>query len=175
MNIPRRNILRRNGFTLVEILVALVVLSVGLLGIGKLMLFSSRANDSAYMRSQATALAYTILDNMRANLTDAVNGLYGVGLGAYGNPGFACDDASPCTTTGQLAQYDLYQWKSAMQAALPSGDGTVTTAQSADPITGATITMATITVQWNDAVAQQSFGAVAPAVQLQTITLESQL
>jgi type IV pilus assembly protein PilV len=169
------NIHRRNGFTLVEVLVALVVLSVGLLGIGKLMMFSSRANDSAYMRSQATALAYTMLDDMRANQQDAINGLYAVGLGAYANPGLACDNATPCVTSGQLAQYDLYQWKSAMQAALPSGDGTVATAQSVDPITGATITLATISVQWNDAVAQQSFGAVAAGVQLQTITLETQL
>ena len=56
------------GFTMVEVLVSLVVLSIGLLGIGKLVLFSARANDSAYLRSQATGLAYEILDNMRGNL-----------------------------------------------------------------------------------------------------------
>jgi type IV pilus assembly protein PilV len=177
MPVKRRlmNIHRRDGFTLVEVLVALVVLSIGLLGIGKLVMFSSRANDSAYMRSQATALAYTMLDDMRANLQDAINGAYGVGLGAYANPGVTCDDATPCTTTGQLAQYDLWQWKSAMVAGLPSGDGTVTTTQSLDPVTGATITLATITVQWNDAVAQQSFGAVAAGQQTQIVTLETQL
>ena len=48
-------------------MVSLVVLSIGLLGIGKLVLFSARANDSAYLRGQATELAYEILDNMRAN------------------------------------------------------------------------------------------------------------
>ena len=166
---------RHNGFTLVEVLVALVVLSIGLLGIGKLVMFSSRANDSAYMRSQATALAYSILDEMRANKQDAVNGLYTVNTGAYGNPGFTCNAATPCTAPGQLAQYDLYRWKTAMGAALPSGDGTVATVQSADPITAAPITLATITVQWNDAVAQQSFGATAPAVQILRVTLETQL
>src|SRR5580698_9232543 len=92
-----------NGFTLLEVLVSLVVLSIGLLGIGKLMMFSSRANDSAYMRSQATALAYSILDDMRANEQDAINGLYNTGLGAYGNPGFTCNLASPCTVSGQLS------------------------------------------------------------------------
>jgi type IV pilus assembly protein PilV len=166
---------RRNGFTLVEVLVALVVLSIGLLGIGKLVMFSSRANDSAYMRSQATALAYAILDNMRANRQDAWNGLYNVALGGYANPGFNCNFGSPCTVAGQLAQYDLWQWKSDMLASLPSGDGTVTTAASVDPITGATITLATVTVQWNDAVAQQSFGATAAPAQTQIITLETQL
>ena len=164
--------MRKNGFTLLEVLVSLVVLSIGLLGIGKLMMFSSRANDSAYLRSQATALAYSILDDMRANQQDAIGGLYNVGLGAYGNPGFTCTAASPCTVSGQLAQYDLYSWKSAMVADLPTGDGTVVTAQSADPVTGATITMATITVQWNDAVAQQTFGNGASTL---AITLETQL
>jgi type IV pilus assembly protein PilV len=48
------------GFTLVEVLVTLLVLSIGLLGIAKLLLVSSRANDSAYMRTQATALAYSL-------------------------------------------------------------------------------------------------------------------
>ena len=60
------------GFTLIEVLVALIVLSIGLLGIGKLMLFTSHANDSAYLRGQATEMAYAILDNMRANRTNAV-------------------------------------------------------------------------------------------------------
>jgi type IV pilus assembly protein PilV len=166
-----RNV-HRNGFTLIEVLVSLVVLSIGLLGVGKLMLFSSRANDSAYLRSQATSLAYSILDDMRANQQDAINGLYNVALGGYGNPGFTCTAAAPCTVSGQLAQYDLYSWKNAMLGDLPQGDGTVTTAQSADPVTGATITMATITVQWNDAVAQQSFGNGAATL---AITLETQL
>lgn len=102
-----------------------------------------------------------------------MNNAYLVGLGAYANPGFNCNSASPCTVAGQLAQYDLYQWKTQMLANLPLGDGTVNTVQSADPITGATITMATITVQWNDAVAQQSFGNAAALV-LQ-VTLETQL
>src|ERR1700678_2054194 len=58
---------RERGFTLIEVMVSLVVLSIGLLGIGKLVLFSARANDSAYLRGQATEMAYEILDNMRGN------------------------------------------------------------------------------------------------------------
>jgi type IV pilus assembly protein PilV len=169
MNIPKA---RQDGFTLLEVLVSLVVLSVGMLGIGKLMMFSARANDSAYMRSQATSLAYSILDDMRANQQDAISGLYNVALGGYANPGFTCTAASPCTVSGQLAQYDLYTWKNAMLGDLPTGDGTVVTAQSADPVTGATITMATITVQWNDAVAQQTFGNGASTM---AVTLETEL
>jgi type IV pilus assembly protein PilV len=165
---------RPSGFTLVEVLVALVVLSIGLLGIGKLMLFSARANDSAYMRSQATALAYTILDDMRTNSTEAINGTYNVGLGAFANPGLDC--VTGACTTGMVAQYDLYQWKQRLIGALgPTGDGSVVTVTGADPISGANMTTALITVQWNDTVAQQSFGVTAGPAQNVTVTLQTVL
>src|SRR6202044_3725701 len=70
------------GFTLVEVMVSLVILSMGLLGIAKLVLFSAHSNDSAYLRSQATDLAYEILDNMRANPTAAAAGNYNTPLSA---------------------------------------------------------------------------------------------
>ena len=63
------------GFTLVEVMVSLVVLGIGLLGIAKLVLFSAHSNDSAYLRSQATELAYAILDNMRGKSPVAKAGL----------------------------------------------------------------------------------------------------
>ena len=79
---------RTRGFTLIEVLVSLVVLSVGLLGIGKLVLFSARANDSAYLRGQATEFAYEILDNMRANRAIAVTQGYDTTLASVPvNPG----------------------------------------------------------------------------------------
>ena len=160
---------RARGFTLLEVLVSLVVLSIGLLGIGKLVMFSSRGNDSAYMRSQATALAYTVLDAMRTNRAQAVAGSYQVALGAPVNPGTDCDTTTCSATT--LASYDIYKWKTTMSTALPAGDGTVTTAQVADVNTGTMLTQATITVQWNDVVAQQTFGAAngTTSIVLETI------
>jgi len=78
----------QGGFTLLEVLIALLVLSIGLLGIGKLMMLSARANDSAYMRSQATALAYTMLDAMRANRQAAIVQGYDTAMGVVpGLPG----------------------------------------------------------------------------------------
>jgi type IV pilus assembly protein PilV len=164
------------GFSLVEVLVSLVVMGVGLLGVSKLVLFSSRANDSAYMRSQATTLAYTILDSMRANRQSALAGAYAVGLGAYANPGVNCNAVSSACSGTVGSQYDLYQWKSRLLIALgPSGDGQITTASIADPTTGATNVTTTIRLQWNDAVAQQSFGATSAGAQTAVITLESVL
>jgi type IV pilus assembly protein PilV len=165
---------RSNGFTLVEVLVTLLVLSIGLLGIEKLLLVSSRANDSAYLRTQATALAYSILDSMRANRQSAVSGAYAVGDSTtLTDPGATCSAAaSPCDSA-TIAKVDLWQWKNDLTTNLgPSGLGKITTASVTDPVTGATDVTATITVQWNDSVAQQTFGAATGDV---SITLETML
>lgn len=163
------------GFTLVELLVALFILSIGLLGIGKVILYAARANDSAYLRSEATALAYQIFDDMRANRASAAAGDYTVALGPYANPGVDCA-ANPCAAPTVLAQYDLYQWKSNMLSALgPAGDGSVNVVAGVDPISGATLYTATVTVQWDDTVAQKTFGASAPLPNQVNITLESVL
>lgn len=175
MNAFIRRTNRHTGFTLVEVLVALLVLSIGLLGIGKLVMFSARSNDSAYMRGQATALAYSILDAMRANRQVALGGSYDIAamVGVAG-----CSAASPCLCTAGVpcnataqAQSDLYLWKTRLQAELPVGDGSVVTATVADPVTGVANVTATVTVQWNDIVAQQVFGGPAgnATVSLETI------
>jgi type IV pilus assembly protein PilV len=143
------------GFTLVEVLVALLVLSIGLLGIGKMMMLSARANDSAYMRSQATALAYTMLDAMRANRVAAISQGYDTAQVVPAQQG--CANAAPGCTSGQTAQNDTFMWNQALATALPSGAGTVVTATV--PVgTGASNITATITVTWSDKVAEQSFG-----------------
>ena len=146
------------GFTLLEVLVALLVLSIGLLGIGKLMMMSARANDSAYMRTQATALGYTILDAMRANRQAAITNGYDTAMGVFpGAPGCGATVANACTS-GQQAQNDLSQWGNALAAALPVGQGSVTTVPAIGG-TGANEVTATIVVQWQDRVAEQTFGA----------------
>jgi type IV pilus assembly protein PilV len=161
------------GFSLVEVLVALLVLNIGLLGIGKLVLFSARSNDSAYLRSQATALAYSILDAMHANRQTAINGTYDIASGnSAPNPGVQCDNASPCTSSPVLAQFDLFQWKNRLLALGPTGNGSITTATTADPVSGTTSTTATVTVTWDDTVAQQTFGAPTSTV---AVTLETVL
>jgi type IV pilus assembly protein PilV len=165
---------RAAGFTIVEVLVSLVILSIGLLGIAKLVLFSAHANDSAYLRSQATQLAYEILDNMRANPTAAAAGNYNTTLGAAAtDPGFSCQNAA-CPLASNLALYDVYRWKKRLAAgagggALPTGEGSVT-------VSATTPLMATIVVQWDDSAAQSIFGGAAVGVVApMTVTLETAL
>ena len=160
------------GFTLLEVLVALLVMSIGLLGIGKLMMLSARANDSAYMRSQATALGYTILDAMRANRQAAIVQGYDTAMGVFpGAPGCGATVATACTS-GQQAQNDLAQWGNALAVQLPLGQGSVTTVTAIDG-SGANNIPATIVVQWADKVAEQSFGNAAGNIN--SITLETVL
>jgi type IV pilus assembly protein PilV len=163
---------RASGFTIVEVLVSLVILSIGLLGIAKLVLYSAHSNDSAYLRSQATQLAYEILDNMRANPSAASAGNYNTPLTAAAvNPGYTCQNTA-CPVAANLAAYDLYVWKTRLSAptgALPSGKGSVTVSATA-PI------MATIVVQWDDSAAQSIFGGTAVGVAApMSVTLETAL
>jgi type IV pilus assembly protein PilV len=154
---------RQHGFTLVEALIALVVLSIGLLGVAKLVISAVHADDSAYMRGQATQLAYQMLDQVRANRPAALDGGYA-----------AAPAVSDCITGAcapdTLAADDLYNWKARLGEALPSGTGTVTiTADGNDEV-------ATIAVTWDDSLAQWAFGTPAYATpSVMTVTLESVL
>lgn len=67
---------RQKGLSLLEVLVSLVLLSIGLLGLAGLQATALKSGHSASMRSQATILAYDILDEMRANSIQASAGSF---------------------------------------------------------------------------------------------------
>ncbi len=106
---------RQGGTTLLEILVSLVVVALGLLGLASLQAVSLKSNNTAYYRSQATMLAYDIVDRMRANRAVAVNS------GSY-NISFT---TSASSNTG-VAGTDINEWKQNIARAIPSGEGQVT-------------------------------------------------
>ena len=153
----------QRGFTLVEVLVALVVLSVGLLGMAKMVMVSAHSNDSAYLRSQATALAYQAMDSMRANLSASTTNGYITPMGFM--PAAAGNCAAYCPPPA-LALSDVYGWKQHLLKALPSGTGSITTSATFPVI-------ATVMVQWDDSAAQSVFnvnaGAFNQKVILQTV------
>lgn len=134
---------REAGMTLVEVLVALVVLSVGLLGIAAMQAVGLRSMASAGSRSQATLLAYDIVDRMRANRARAGDGEFDID--------FEADLAE--------ANEDVIDWKGRLSAALPAGDGSIAT-DGADPTT------VTVTVRWLD----RDDNRAADAQQLQFTT-----
>jgi len=115
---------RVRGFTLLEVLVALLVLSIGLLGLAGLQTAGLRNNHSAFLRSQAVALAYDALDRMRGNRDQAL-----LGPGSAYNITFnttpAMVNCSSNCNSAQVAQYDLATWKGDV-ARLPGGQGQIT-------------------------------------------------
>ncbi len=161
---------RFGGFSLLEVLIALVILSVGLLGIAMMVTTSLKANDSAYMRSQATALAYNIIDRMRINLSDAQAGVYNLAL-PYSPPitySTACSTSS--CAPDQLAQYDLNQWEYELNTLLPGGQGAITTNTSGG------VTTVTVTVQWIDSRAMNSLKpTAAPAATTSSLSVSTAL
>lgn len=84
----------QQGFSLIEVLVALLILSIGLLGLASLQMQSVQFNQSALYASQANFLAYEVLDRMQANAQEARDGNYNMNVGdaAPGGAGRASQD-----------------------------------------------------------------------------------
>jgi len=123
------------GFTMVEVLVALVVLSIGLLGVAGLQIVGLKGNLSASFRTQASYLADDIIDRMRANYV-AARGPAGTGL-QYNLAMNATAPAGADPTTVA----DVAAWLVELQT-LPSGQGSI----AVDPATN----IATVTIRWLD-------------------------
>lgn len=127
----------QRGFSLVEVLIALVVLSIGLLGLAALQSVSLRVGHDSYQRTQATMLAYDIVDRMRANPAGFAAGKYNaVTVSTSGGN----DCVSTTCTTDQLADYDIKTWHSVLAAKLAQGQGTI-------EISGTT---RTVTILWSE-------------------------
>jgi type IV pilus assembly protein PilV len=107
---------RQGGVTLMEVLVAILVCSAGLVGVAGLLVTSARSNHAAYLRTQVTFLAQSMADRMRANPTGVWSGGYN---GSFPN-GTAQDCDLGCTP-GQLARHDRGVWSNQLQTLLPLG------------------------------------------------------
>jgi type IV pilus assembly protein PilV len=88
------------GVGLIEVLVAVLVLSIGFLGVAALQAMSLSTNNSAMARSLATIDSYSILDAMRADLTNAQGGSYNTTVTAN-----SCPDGTTSLVGAQLAQW----------------------------------------------------------------------
>lgn len=111
----------QHGFTMIELLIAVVVLSIGLLGLAALQAQSLRNNQSAYHRTQATILAYDMIDRARANRQGFDNGDYHL---PTATPTPACTSAAGCTAT-EMADNDMDEWADLVGEHLPGGEGVI--------------------------------------------------
>lgn len=123
----------QRGVSLIEVLVSILIFSVGLLGLAALQLNSMKSNQTAAVRSHATFLAYEMGDRMRAARGDALAGFYNLAVGA----------ALPCKPKEETClpfQRDLAEWRANLASQLPNGDGGVM--QNGDQFT--------VIVQWSE-------------------------
>ena len=134
---------QQQGFSLIEVLIALIIMSVGMLGIAGLYVQGLQAGRTSMFRHQAVALAGDVADRIRANPTAG---------SAYTQAG--ADNG--CVATGvdcdveSMAQHDIFLWKQQAGETLPGsaetggGDVTVQFDDTAQP------PLYTITVSWEE-------------------------
>lgn len=148
----------QRGTSLLEVLIALVVTSIGLLGLAGLQIHSLKYSQGAALRAQANVLAYDILERMRASTAAAGAGAYDIAL-----------DAGPPTDGVTVSALDLQQWRGMLAATLPDGSGAVSCSAAL---------VCVVTVQWADpslTVDMDADGDVDAADRRQAITLVSAL
>lgn len=107
---------RQRGVSLIEVLVAVLIFSVSLIGMAGLMMMATRSNQAAYLRTQVAFLANGMADRMRANPSAVWDGSY--------NQTAPITSTQNCTTANctpdQLATYDLVQWGNQLTTFLPA-------------------------------------------------------
>lgn len=149
--------MHQEGFTMIEVLVALLILAVGIMGLSAMQLTSLKVNQGAYYRSQASILASDILDRMRANRDGLDAGNYdSLDTSATIPSAQSCISATTGCTASQLASQDFREWAgyfedvdsvgNAYLPLIPGATGTV----AIDSDNNATVTISWGQEGWED-------------------------
>ncbi len=159
-----------SGFTLLEALIALLVLSIGLLGLAALQTRGLAYSHDAYLRSQATFLAYDIIERMRARKTGIIDVDEGKGispdadvataLNAYTNASPTAGSYCGTSTEDASANNEVYCWQQRLKGAtpyntsgaigLPGGTGTISQIAGGSTTTNATDDYYQVVLTWKD-------------------------
>ena len=125
-----RQPIAQNGFSLIELLVTVVIFSVGLLAVAGLQIVSKRATFAAMQRTTASQIAFGLLEDMRANGPALATYVATAQIGDKSITGVSsadCTDmANPCLAS-TIASRDLKQWESLLDGdmeTVPKGSGT---------------------------------------------------
>jgi len=189
-----------SGLTMIELLITLVILSIGLLGMAAMQLTGMRSTNSATYRTQATIFANDIAERMRANISAVDNNLFmavdsAVNIdcttlpspycGEFFNASNAVTSASSCNPT-QMAAYDINVWFCGVSSVgnraggvigtLPVATTTITCIDTNPPLGADTDACTnrsphTITVSWSESNPAQG-GTAATVVQNVRMTIQ---
>jgi len=111
---------KSKGVTMVEVLVSIIIFSVGLIGIARLQIVSKQTNYDSVQRVAATAIANDILSRMRANGGELFTYVTANGVNTVGRGSITTEPTPDCSTTGnactaqQLAAHDLWEIEQAL-------------------------------------------------------------
>ncbi len=148
MSITKNTITSRpaeRGFSLVEVLVAMLILAIGLLGLAALQTLGVRFGNDAFVRTQGTTIAYDIIDKLRANRNNAANYTTASFPARQAPPPFTWDSPPyTCDPFTASVPNDLSCWLNSVELVLPLGQATIT--QQPAPNTS----LYDITISWLD-------------------------
>ena len=144
--IPTRS---QRGFSLVEVLIALIIMSVGMLGIASLYVQSMQAGRTSLFRHSAVTLAGDVADRIRANPT-AVAAYEGVGANA------GCIVGGTNCSNVQMAAQDILLWDLQATDTLPNGNVIINIDNTVNP------PVYTIAVTWDEPGVQQNYTFSTP-------------
>ena len=134
---------KHQGFSLVEVLIALIIMSVGMLGIAGLYVQSMQAGRTSMLRHHAVTLAGDVADRIRANPT--AGAAYAAATGTNNN----CIAQGTNCNVAQMAANDIFVWQAQAASFLPVfGNGAQQVQIGFDATTNPPTY--TITVQWDE-------------------------
>ena len=138
------------GFTIIEVAIAMLILSVGLLGVAGLQATGMQSTYESHQKSIAITQARDLADRMRANPAGMLAGEY-IKTIPTAQPSPDCESSGSTCDAAQLASSDLYNWAGMNGELLPGGQGAVS-CTDIDPSTAAVLESGSdcvITVRWD--------------------------
>jgi type IV pilus assembly protein PilV len=173
MRVPQHGA-RSRGFSLIEVMVALVVISVGLLGLAKMQALSLSSTNAARLRSLAAIEAASLASAMHANraywavnyptISTAGTAITSSDGGLVGATDCSLSGgAAPCSPT-QLAASDLNEWVTNFAGLFPAGNAAIACTAVTTPLS------CTIQIGWTENVVSRTQQTTASASVLQTQT-----
>jgi type IV pilus assembly protein PilV len=140
------------GFSMIEILVTILLISLALLGTSGLQAYALKLNQGAQFRTQAVLLASDLAERMDANKFGAVAGSYVYNCPATAEvESTACGPGGGSCTPAALANYDLLQWRASVTNTLPASTCSVVQSAAGNPSTY------TISISWVDRQANTNY------------------
>jgi type IV pilus assembly protein PilV len=174
---PRRQKFAARGFGLIEVMIAVLVIAVGLLGFAKMQALAvgstRNSGTRAIVAMQTSALAAAMRANeayWAAGLAPASFSVAGTTLSDATLNGLTADCTAAACTPVQMAAFDLKNWGASLLAMFPGGGGTV----ACSTVAGSPVTC-TITVSWSEktiAINAATSAGSAPATLTYTLLVQ---